>query len=401
MANLPTLPCLMSDDNSTLSECIEGYFKCSFTYLEIQEFLHSKHGINTSLSTIKRYLRKLNLFRRPLVNRRTSVHILENAVQEELRGSGSGIGYRRVWAHLRSRGIISRREDIRKIILNLDPLGVDLRRRRRLRRRRYSNPGPNYVWHLDGHDKLKPFGFSIHGCIDGYSRRLIWLEVAATNKMPDLIAKYYLDAVKQLKGIPKTLKADDGTENSMIQPIHVCLREPTSGINAVRSFSIISSPLNQRIESYWSKLRQDRPGWWKSFFQDMVDLELFNASDPVLLDCIRFCFMHLIRNELYSVANEWNQHLISKSINCGPSGRPDSMFFLPHLFHAEDHLQQVEFEELEEIYSTLSDNPVDYTDEFQEFAHLVMRRENMQLSIDAESGLNLYMFLKRKVEEYS
>ena len=27
---------------------------------------------------------------------------------------------------------------------------------------------PNYVWHADGMDKLKPFGFAIHGCIDGY-----------------------------------------------------------------------------------------------------------------------------------------------------------------------------------------------------------------------------------------
>ncbi len=28
--------------------------------------------------------------------------------------------------------------------------------------------GPNQVWHIDGYDKLTPFGLSIHGCIDGY-----------------------------------------------------------------------------------------------------------------------------------------------------------------------------------------------------------------------------------------
>ena len=27
--------------------------------------------------------------------------------------------------------------------------------------------GSNYVWHLDGYDKLSPFGLCIHGCIDG------------------------------------------------------------------------------------------------------------------------------------------------------------------------------------------------------------------------------------------
>ena len=26
---------------------------------------------------------------------------------------------------------------------------------------------PNFIWHCDGYDKLKPFGIAIHGCIDG------------------------------------------------------------------------------------------------------------------------------------------------------------------------------------------------------------------------------------------
>ena len=30
------------------------------------------------------------------------------------------------------------------------------------------NLGPNYIWHMDGYDKLKPFGIAVHGCIDGY-----------------------------------------------------------------------------------------------------------------------------------------------------------------------------------------------------------------------------------------
>ena len=75
--------------------------------------------------------------------------------------------------------------------------------------------------HIDGHDKLKPYGISIHG----YSRRNIWLEVAANNKISGLIGKYYLDAVKQMKGKPKIIKADDETENSVIEPLHVHFSE--------------------------------------------------------------------------------------------------------------------------------------------------------------------------------
>ena len=34
----------------------------------------------------------------------------------------------------------------------------------------YSFQGPNYPWHIDGYDKLKAYGFAIHGCIDGWGR---------------------------------------------------------------------------------------------------------------------------------------------------------------------------------------------------------------------------------------
>ena len=44
------------------------------------------------------------------------------------------------------------------------------------------------MWHLDGYDKLKPFGFPIHGAIDGYSRRILWLRVMCTNNDPQVIA---------------------------------------------------------------------------------------------------------------------------------------------------------------------------------------------------------------------
>ena len=27
--------------------------------------------------------------------------------------------------------------------------------------------GPNFTWHVDGYDKLTPYGITIHGCIDG------------------------------------------------------------------------------------------------------------------------------------------------------------------------------------------------------------------------------------------
>ena len=167
----------------------------------------------------------MNCFRRPLLGRRINFNEVKEIAEKKLYVSGSNLGYRRVWSNLSTSGILLSREDVRLALRELDPENVDKRQRRRLRRRKYRNPGPNYVWHIDDYDKLKPYGISIHGCVDGYSSRIIWLEVAAANKMPELIAKYYLDAVKQMKGKPKIIKADDGTEHSVIESLHVYFSE--------------------------------------------------------------------------------------------------------------------------------------------------------------------------------
>jgi hypothetical protein len=41
--------------------------------------------------------------------------------------------------------------------------------------------GPNFIWSVDGHCKLSPYGIDIYGAIDAYSRKLIWLYVGVSN----------------------------------------------------------------------------------------------------------------------------------------------------------------------------------------------------------------------------
>ncbi|KAL5468911.1 hypothetical protein EMCRGX_G030062 [Ephydatia muelleri] len=56
----------------------------------------------------------------------------------------------------------------------MDPIASRLRKVKRLTRRTYVNKGPNWCWHIDGYDKLKPFGFPIHACIDGCLIVFLW-----------------------------------------------------------------------------------------------------------------------------------------------------------------------------------------------------------------------------------
>ena len=98
-------------------------------------------------------------------------------------------------------------------------------------------------------------------------------------KSTSIISQYYLKAVKRVKSVPKKMMADDGNKHSFIEPIHIYLSRLNDNTgDGLHSFSIMPSPVNQRIESYWSKFVVDRPGWWKSFFQYMVDLEIFDSK---------------------------------------------------------------------------------------------------------------------------
>ena len=167
------------------NDIVESYFRLGFDYTEILMYLVLFHGISLSLRQLKRVLKSKGLGRR-----RNSSDIREicQVVEEELRGSGSNIGYRQMTRRLvNDYGLIVDRETVRELLKILDPEGVELRAKRSLKRRQYRTKGPNFLWHIDGYDKLKPFGFCIHGAIEGLSRQILWLDVGFTNNDPSVI----------------------------------------------------------------------------------------------------------------------------------------------------------------------------------------------------------------------
>ena len=126
---------------------------------------------------------------------------------------------------LRMKGIEAPRIAVQAAMKILRPQEAERRKRRRLRRRDYVSPGPNFAWHVDGYDKLKPFGFAIHGAIDGFSRRILWLEVGPSNNNPQVIALYFVRTVLQLEKAPCVLRCDRGTENVHIEKIQKHIRQ--------------------------------------------------------------------------------------------------------------------------------------------------------------------------------
>jgi len=128
------------------------------------------------------------------------VSIIVRLVEEELRGSGSIIGYRSMQQRLTAdHQLIVTTNIVRQVLKILDPEGVQTRSGLRSQGRNYNTKGPNNFWHIDGYDKLKPFGFCVHSAVDGYNRKILSLEVSSSNNDPGIIMKYYLDYVRQME----------------------------------------------------------------------------------------------------------------------------------------------------------------------------------------------------------
>nr|XP_054761103.1 uncharacterized protein LOC129267417 [Lytechinus pictus] len=248
----------------------------------------------------------------------------------------------------RAHHINCKKEDVRIILGVVDPEGTTQRRRRRLRRRQYSSKGPNFLWHLDSYDKLKAFGICINGCIDGFSRKIMWMNAYHTSSDPKVIGGYYIEKVSDIGGCPSVVRGDLGTENGYVRDFQRFFREDDEdGMAGIRSYLEGPSTANQRIEYWWSFLRRECMEFWIYFFRDLQDDGDFNGNF-VDVNLLRFCFLHLIQAELDEVVDVWDRHLIRPSRNIqAPSGRPNIMFNLPSLYTTRDYLHGVSQERMQ------------------------------------------------------
>ena len=158
-------------------------------------------------------LRQCNLQRR---ENYSNINTVIKLIQDELKSSSSCFGYGYMLQKLRNSGLAADKQTVRLILKSLDPVSVDKRKRRKRRRREYHSFGSNHTWHIDGYDKLKPFGIATHGDIDGYSRRILWLKLSSSNSNPKIIANYYLCCIKELKLVPHVFRGNRGTENVIV-----------------------------------------------------------------------------------------------------------------------------------------------------------------------------------------
>lgn len=383
---------------STCETLIKKYHRKSYTYQVIVDMLSERHGIRISLRQLKRILVDLNLKRRNIPE--SPLEDILTAVLNELDEGGGAccLGYKSMWRRLKYIYKLNvKRYTVLEVLRVVDPEGIESRSRRRLRRRVYSVPGPNFLWHLDGYDKLKPFKFLIHGCIDGYSRKTIWLRVASTNNNPSVIAYHYLSTVRKLGFIPRVIRSDCGTENVTVEVLQQALRfDDDDKLAGLKSFIKGKSTSNQRIERNWAQMRRSGVDYWISLFKDMRDLFIFNDSDPLHVECIRYCFGPLIQNELFLIRREWNDHPIRRQKNVtSPFGRPNHMFYCPSRYNSRDFKKDIDPDVIESLMEDNTTQPVLIDPNFRELVKLII--PNVEEPTSAKEAVELYRLILQTI----
>ena len=141
-------------------------------------------------------------------------------IKHELRGPSAGHGYRFMWYKIKTTyGTQVRRSTVMKILWEEEPAETLLRKYRYIKRSVYTCNGPSNTWHAEGNDKLKPYGFPIHGCVDGFSRKILWLKLTRSNNKPVVPASYFVKTVSKWNLVPEILRTDCGNENYLMAGI--------------------------------------------------------------------------------------------------------------------------------------------------------------------------------------
>ena len=317
------------------------------------------------------------------------VEQVRNCIQQELSQSACNAGYREMQRILQRRhNIKASRETVRKLLAEMDPVSSRRRRSRRFTRRVYYCKGPNQTWHVDGWDKLKPFGICVHGAIDGFSRKILWIVACCSNKDPRVIAGFYLDYVESSGRCPSALWSDAGTENGNIATMQSAL----SGNST--SHRYVTSVRNQRIECWWSYLMKARGQWWRDFFEDLCNSGFYNPGKYFAKNCLQYCFMALINTDLQETASLWNSHRIRRSRPTAcPSGIPDELYLLPENVGAQDHGILVDRRVVQDMRSYSSVAHKCASPDIQEYLDHVMQQSQRALPQTPEDCVQLFLFL--------
>ena len=373
-------------ENASTLDLVKYYSNLkTLSNTEICNVINLHHQRNLTPRQLK-YIREKNQLQR---YDNISMHDLRSIIVNELQTSNSKVGYRQMTEFINVRyNILVAKEKVRRLLRILDPEGVQERSRNVIRRRIYETLGPNDICHIDGNDKLKKWGFCIHGAVDGFSRKLLWLKVSTTNSDPLVVANFYLECVTKHKIVPKCVRMDRGTENIYIQDLQFFFT------NDSESYLYATSTRNQRIESFWSRLKKYRLSWWITFFKEMENKRLFKSYLETHIETLVFVFLPILQNELNEFGRAWNSRNVRQSASA-PGGKPDILYIMPQEIGFQNQGLVPSDDDLTVAADVIGivHCPVEKNADIYELLECYCQINNIVRPSDAFTGLDIYVKL--------
>ena len=188
---------------------------------------------------------------------------------------------------------------------------MEARRSTTVTRRMYNVPAPNSLWHIDGLHCLIRWRIVIHGGIDGYSRRIMYLH-ASTNNCTAAVLALFQKAVYEC-GWPRRVRSDKGGQNVDVAHAMISFR----GVG-LASHIAGSSVHNQRIERLWRDVFRCVCHSLYALFYEMEDSDILNATSDVDLFCLCFVYVPRLNHLLEQFKHGWNNHSLHTQHGCTP-----------------------------------------------------------------------------------